>query len=101
MLDTWPNVELPTEVLGGAHWVRLNKLKNSARKAIPSLSSGPNLGRLKSAKSQLFTPEERKVGSVRPSFPYVKSAGDVKHAVLNHWFNFTAPAGEDFLQPGV
>jgi hypothetical protein len=36
--DTWPKVEMPTEVLGGAHWLRLKMLKNSARKAIPALS---------------------------------------------------------------
>ena len=69
MLDTWPNVELPTAVLGGAHCERLNKLKNSARKAMSNRPSGPNAVLLNSAKSQLFTPEERKVGSVRDSLP--------------------------------
>jgi len=68
-LDTWPNVELPTFVLGGAHWFRLNVLKNSARNPIPNLSSGPNAVFLNIAKSQLFTPEDRNVGSVRDSLP--------------------------------
>src|ERR1700739_2791484 len=101
MLVTCPKVEEPTLVFGGANCVRLKRLKNSLRNSIPSLSSGPNRVRLNSAKSKLFTPEPRRLGSVRDSLPKTKSGGETKQAVLNHSFSAATPEGLPLLQPGT
>src|SRR6266481_9425161 len=101
MLVTCPKVEEPTLVFGGANCVRLKRLKNSLRNSSPSLSSGPNRVRLNSAKSKLFTPAPRSLGSVRDSSPKVKSAGEAKQAVLNHSAICGMPDGLDVLQPGT
>src|SRR5258705_5228468 len=98
---TCPNVEEPTLVFGGENCVRLKRLKNSLRNSTPSLSSGPNRVRLNNAKSKLFTPGPRRLGSVRDSSPKVKSAGETKQAVLKNSFSAGTPAGLDVLQPGT
>src|SRR6266481_2454904 len=84
VLVTTPKFADPTLVLGGANCVRLNRLKNSVRNSSPSLLSGPNCVRLNNEKSKLFTPEPRRLESVRDSLPKVKSAGETKQAELNH-----------------
>src|SRR5258706_3681060 len=84
VLLTTPKVDDVTLVFGGANCVRLKMLKNSARNSNPSLSSGPKRVLLNSAKSKLFIPDPRILGSTRASLPNVKSAGAVKHPVLNH-----------------
>src|ERR1700674_5178597 len=96
-----PMVEEPTLMFGGANRVRLKRLKNSLRNSSPNLLSGPNWVRLNSAKSKLFTPEPRSLGSVRDSLPKVKSAGETTQAVLNHSFSRGTPEGVDVLQPGT
>src|SRR5246127_1185776 len=88
-------------VFGGANCVRLNKLKNSTRDSIPARPSGPKTIFLNTAKSKLFTPSERKVGSTRGSLPKLKSAGATKHAVLNHPFRRDVAAPDDLLQPAI
>src|SRR5258707_12188990 len=98
---TCPKVEEPTLVFGGANCVRLKRLKNSLRNSSPNLLSGPNWVRLNSAKSKLFTPEPRSLGSVRDSLPKTKSGGETKQAVLNHSLSAATPDGLDVLQPGT
>src|SRR5712664_1409935 len=101
VLVTLPKFAEPTLVLGGANCVRLNRLKNSVRNSSPNLLSGPNWVRLNKAKSKLFTPEPRRLASVRDSLPKVKSAGETKQAVLNHSFSLleSPPVGAPLLQP--
>src|SRR5438445_5519322 len=100
VLLTTPNVDDPTLVLGGANCVRLKRLKNSVRNSSPIFSSGPKRVLLNKEKSQLLTPDARRFASVRDSLPKVKSAGDVKQAVLNHSFSLAEPPeGADLLQP--
>src|SRR5580704_13306820 len=102
VLLTWPKDELPTEVFGGANCVRLKRLKNSVRNSRPNFSSGPKRVLLKSEKSQLLTPEARRLGSTRDALPNTKSAGEEKHAVLNHALSFAdPPAGADLLHPAT
>src|SRR5467141_617801 len=91
VLVTTPKFDDVTLVLGGANCVRLKRLKNSVRNSRPSFSSGPKRVRLNREKSQLLTPDARRFASVRDSFPKVKSAGDVKQAVLNHSFSLAEP----------
>src|ERR1700739_5102412 len=88
-------------VFGGANCVRFHMLKNSVRNSNPSLLSGPNIVRLNNEKSQLLTPDPRRVGSVRDSVPKTKSAGEMKQAVLNHSLSFGVPDGVDLLQPEI
>src|SRR5437899_658520 len=88
-------------VFGGANCVRLKRLKNSPRNSSPSLLSGPNWVRLNKAKSKLFTPEPRSLGSVRDSSPKTKSGGETKQAVLNHSFSAATPDGLPLLHPGT
>src|SRR5713101_3697948 len=102
VLVTLPKFAEPTLVLGGANCVRLKRLKNSVRNSSPNLLSGPNWVRLNNAKSKLFTPEPRRLESVRDSLPKVKSAGEVKQEVLNHSLSFEVPVGRaPLLQPAT
>src|ERR1700691_4686315 len=102
MLVTCPKFALPKAVFGGANCVRLKRVKNSARYSTPSFLSGPKFVLLNAEKSKFLTPSPRKVGSVRPSFPNVKSAGAVKQAVLNHSVSCAAPpSGDALLHPAT
>src|SRR5882762_11627704 len=100
VLVTTPKFALFAEqqvVLGGANWVRLNRLKNSTRNSPPARASRPSETFLNTAKSKLSTPSERSVGSTRDSLPKVKSGGAEKHAVLNHRFSRPIDAPEKGL----
>src|SRR5882762_588135 len=104
VLVTTPKFALFAEqqvVLGGANWVRLNKLKNSIRNSPPARASLPSITFLNTAKSKLSTPSERSVESTRGSLPKVKSAGAAKQPVLNHRFSRAIDTPEaDLRHPG-
>src|SRR5882724_9778202 len=76
--------EVQHVVFGGANCVRLKMLKNYVRNSNPKRPSRPNIVLLNKEKSKLLIPCARSWGSTRGSSPNVKSAGAVKHAVLNH-----------------
>src|SRR5579863_4560391 len=96
----WPNpfpVGLPVKPVAGCEkygW--LNKLKNSVRNSIPTLS--PIFVLLNTAKSKLLIPGPRRTGSTRDSVPGPKSGGAAKHEVLNHSARVRGPV---LLQPGI
>src|SRR5438552_1281231 len=70
------------------------------RNSIVVLVSRPSRSLLKTAKSKLFTPSERNVGSTRDSLPNVKFAGAEKQEALNQAFKRDdAPPADTLSHP--
>ena len=85
---------------GGPNCWRLKRLKNSVRNSRPSLSAGPNVVLLNTAKSKLRIPCWRSLESTRGSFPNVNAFGCEKQEVLNHSFSLDSALPDNFaLQP--
>src|SRR5262244_2446708 len=84
VLWTLPKLPEGRKVIGGPNCGRLKRLKNSARNSRPSLSAGPKVVLLNTAKSKLRIPCWRRLESTRGSFPNVNALGCEKQEVLNH-----------------
>src|ERR1700722_2790141 len=105
VLVTTPKFALFEEqqvVFGAANCVRLKRLKTSTRNSRLVLPSWSSTRFLNAATSKLLTPSARKLESTRDSLPNVKSAGAVKHAVLNQLLSRAAPLeAADLSHPGT
>src|SRR5258708_960042 len=105
VLVTTPKFALFVEqqvVFGEENWVRLNRLKNSTRNSTLARPSRSSRRFLKAATSKLPPPWERRAKWTRGSLRRVKSAGAMKHPVLNQpWRRALPPAADDLSHPGT